>query len=403
MKRLLRHALAAILTLLVAATAPAQDKRYGPGVTDTEILVGQTMAYSGPASAYSVVGHAHAAFFQMINDRGGVNGRRIRLISLDDSMVPPRALEQVRRLVEQDKVAFTFGILGLSNMAVQMYLNQKKVPHLFPSVAGQRFHEPRKNPWTMGWVPSFEFEARVYAQYLLQQKPDARIAILYMNDDLGKEYVKGLKAGLGDRARTMVVAEATHELFDASVDSQVIQLKASGADTLFMFTIPKFGTQTIRRVHELGWKPLHFTGYPAASIGATLAPAGLDKSIGLITAYFGKDLFDPAYAKDADTLEFADWMRRYNKDADPVDGAYGYAWMQGHLLLEVLKRCGDDLTRENIMRQAASLRDVKLPLTLPGVVVNTSPEDYRPITQLRLLRFDGKRWNYFGPLVNERP
>lgn len=394
-----------LLTVALAVTAclaHADEKKYGPGVTDTEIKIGQTMAYSGPASAYSTVGKAHAAFFEMVNAKGGVNGRKLKLISLDDSMVPPRALEQVRKLVEQEQVAFTFGILGLSNMAVQMYLNQKKVPHLFPAVAGRRFHEPKKSPWTMGWVPSFEFEGRVYADYLLKNKPDAKIAILYMNDDLGKEYVKGLKLGLGDRAAKMVVAEATHELFDASVDSQIIQLKSSGADTLFMFTIPKFATQTIRRVHDLGWKPLHFTGYPAASIGMTLAPAGLEKSVGLITAFFGKDPMDPEYANDPDVKEFVEWMRTYNKDADPVDGAYGYAWMHGHLLLEVLKRCGNDLTRENIMRQAANLKDVRLPLTLPGIVIDTGPEDFRPITQLRLLRFDGKRWKYFGPMIDER-
>jgi branched-chain amino acid transport system substrate-binding protein len=394
-----------LLTVALAVTAclaHADEKKYGPGVTDTEIKIGQTMAYSGPASAYSTVGKAHAAFFEMVNAKGGVNGRKLRLISLDDSMVPPRALEQVRKLVEQEQVAFTFGILGLSNMAVQMYLNQKKVPHLFPAVAGRRFHEPKKSPWTMGWVPSFEFEGRVYADYLLKNKPDAKIAILYMNDDLGKEYVKGLKLGLGDRAGKMVVAEATHELFDASVDSQIIQLKSSGADTLFMFTIPKFATQTIRRVHDLGWKPLHFTGYPAASIGMTLAPAGLEKSVGLITAFFGKDPMDPEYANDPEVKEFVEWMRNYNKDADPVDGAYGYAWMHGHLLLEVLKRCGNDLTRENIMRQAANLKDVRLPLTLPGILISTGPDDFRPITQLRLLRFDGKRWNYFGPMIDER-
>lgn len=398
----MRSLLAAMALSAVALCTQAQDRKPSPGVTDTEIKIGQTMPYSGPASAYATVGRAHAAFFEMVNARGGVNGRKIKLISLDDSMVPPRALEQVRRLVEQEQVAFTFGILGLSNMAVQLYLNQKKVPHLFPAVAGRRFHEPKKAPWTMGWVPSFEFEGRVYAEYLLQNKPDARIAVLYMNDDLGKEYLKGLKLGLGDKAGRMIIAEATHELFDPSVDSQVIQLKASGADTLFMFTIPKFGTQTIRRVHELGWKPLHFTGYPAASIGATLAPAGLDKSVGLITAFFGKDPLDPEYVNDADVKEFVEWMRTYNKGADMIDGAYGYAYMQGHLLMEVLKRCGDDLSRENIMRQAANLKDVRLPLTLPGIVINTSPDDFRPVTQLRLLRFDGKRWNYFGPLVNER-
>lgn len=398
----MRNWLLMVTLLATACLAHADEKKYGPGVTDTEIKIGQTMAYSGPASAYSTVGKAHAAFFEMINAKGGVNGRKLKLVSLDDSMVPPRALEQVRKLVEQEQVAFTFGILGLSNMAVQMYLNQKKVPHLFPAVAGRRFHEPKKSPWTMGWVPSFEFEGRVYADYLLKNKPDAKIAILYMNDDLGKEYVKGLKLGLGDRAAKMVVAEATHELFDASVDSQIIQLKSSGADTLFMFTIPKFATQTIRRVHDLGWKPLHFTGYPAASIGMTLAPAGLEKSVGLITAFFGKDPMDPEYANDPEVKEFVEWMRTYNKDADPVDGAYGYAWMHGHLLLEVLKRCGNDLTRENIMRQAANLKDVRLPLTLPGIVINTGPDDFRPITQLRLLRFDGKRWKYFGPMIDER-
>ena len=400
MKRFLAACLGAVLC--ASGSAPADDKPYGPGVTDTEIKIGQTMPYSGPASAYATVGRAHLAYFDMINAKGGVNGRRIKLISLDDSMMPPRALEQVRKLVEQEQVLLTFGILGLSNMSVQMYLNQKKVPHLFPAVSGRRFHEPKKNPWTMGWVPSFEFEGRVYGEYLVRHKPDAKIAVLYMNDDLGKEYLKGLKAGLGERAAKMIVAEATHEMFDPTVDSQIITLKASGADTLFMFTLPKFGTQTLKRIHDLGWKPLHFTGYPSASIGATLAPAGLDKAVGLISAFFAKDPFDPEYANDADVKEFVEWRKTYVKDADPTDGAYAYAYMQSHLLVEVLKRCGDNLTRENVMRQAASLKDVKLPLTLPGIVVDTSPEDFRPIVQLRMLRFDGKRWNYFGPLVTER-
>jgi ABC-type branched-subunit amino acid transport system substrate-binding protein len=307
----------------------------------------------------------------------------------------------VRKLVEADQVFITFGILGVSNFAVQKYLNAKKVPHMFPSAASVRFHDPKASPWTMGWVPSFDFEARLYARYILANKPNARIAAIYLNDDVGKEYLRGFKEALGDKAARMIVAEASYQLSDATVDSQVLQLHASGADTLFTAAIPKFGSQVIRKVHDLGWRPLHLIGYPATSIAATLKPAGLEKSVGLITAYFGKDPLDPQYAEDNEVKEFGAWMKQYLPDADVNDGAYAYGYMQAALMVEVLERCGDKLTRENVMRQAAHLENVRIPRFLDGITVNTSPTDYRPIKQMRMLRFDGQRWNYFGPIRTE--
>lgn len=396
------HTLLAAFAML-SLSVSAQTKKYDPGVTDTEIKIGQTMPYSGAASAYATVGRAHTAYFEMINAQGGINGRKIKLISLDDAMTPPRAVEQVRKLVEDEQVFITFGILGISNFAVQKYLNAKKVPHLFPSAASLRFHDPKNYPWTMGWVPSFDFEGRLYARYILANKPDAKIAVIYLNDDLGKEYLRGFKEGLGDKAATMMVAEASFELTDATVDSQIVTLHASGADTLFTAAIPKFGSQTIRKVYDLGWKPLHIVIYPAASVGATLKPAGLDKSVGLLTSYFGKNLgaFDPQSSADPEVQEFLKWRAKYLPDADPSDGAYGYAYMQAALMVEVLKRCGDDLTRENVMRQAANLKNLRVPMFLDGITVNTSPTDFRPIKQMRMLRFDGQRWNYFGPIMTE--
>ena len=393
----------ALVALMLAAAPALADKKYGPGVTDTEIKIGQTMPYSGPASAYATVGRAHAAYFEMINAQGGINGRKIKLISLDDAMTPPKAVEQVRKLVEEEQVFITFGILGISNFAVQKYLNANKVPQLFPSAASLRFHDPKTYPWTMGWVPSFDFEARIYARYLLENRPNAKVAILYLNDDLGKEYVHGFKAGLGDKAAKMVVAEASYELTDSTVDSQIVQLQASGADTLFTAAIPKFGSQTIRKVYDLGWKPFLLITYPGASVAATLRPAGLEKAVGLVTAYFGKDLgaLDAQAATDPDVRDFLGWRKTYLPDADPADGAYGYAYMQAALMVEVLKRCGNDLTRENVMRQAANLHNVHIPMLLDGITVNTSPNDFRPIKQMRMLRFDGERWNYFGPMLTE--
>jgi ABC-type branched-subunit amino acid transport system substrate-binding protein len=270
------------------------------------------------------------------------------------------------------------------------------VPHLFPSAASLRFHDPKNYPWTMGWVPSFDFEGRLYGRYIVANKPNAKIAVIYLNDDLGKEYLRGFKQGLGEKASQMIVAEASYELTDATIDSQILQLHASGADTLFTAAIPKFGSQTIRKVYDLGWNP-------AASVGATLKPAGLEKSIGLLTSYFGKDLgtFDTQSSSDPEVQAFLDWRAKYLPNADPSDGAYGYAYMQAALLVEVLKRCGNELTRENVMRQAANLKNVRIPMLLDGITVNTSPTDFRPIKQMRMLRFDGQRWNYFGPIMTE--
>jgi branched-chain amino acid transport system substrate-binding protein len=389
-----------LLTTLTC-TASAADGQ-GPGVTETEITIGQTMPYSGPASAYSAVGRAHRAFFDKINHEGGINGRRIRLISLDDAMSPPRTVEQVRKLVEEEQVLLIFGLLGSGNHAVQKYLNARNIPHLFPSAASQKFHDPKNYPWTMGWVPSFAFEGHIYAKYILKNFSNAKIAVLYQNDEMGREYLRGLKEGLGPAASRMLVGVSSYEITDASIDSQIIELHATGADTLFSAVVtPKFGSQAIRKVHGLGWRPMHFIAYPAASVGATLSPAGLDKSVGLFSSYFARDVSDPQNAADPEFQSWRAWFDSYVKTGDPSDGSYGYGYMQAYLLAQVLRQCGEDLTRENVMRQAANLRNVRLPLVVPGVVVNTSPSDYRPIESLQMFRFNGKKWEALGPLMGE--
>ena len=373
------------------------QKRYGPGVTDTEIKIGQTIPYSGPVSATGMVGKAHTAYFDMINERGGVNGRKIRLISLDDGYNPAKTVEQTRKLVEQEEVLFIFGSLGTaSNSAIKKYLNGKQVPHLFITVLGTKFNDPAHFPWTMPFQPSPQVEVQAFLLHLLREQPDARIAVLYQNDDFGKDYLRATRELLGDKAARMIVAEASYEVTDPSVDSQIASLKASGADILLIATTPKFGAFAIRKISDIAWHPMRFIAYPSTSIGATLTPAGLGKSAGLFSAAFLKDPTDPVWQQDAGVTEWFAWMKRYHPGGDVADAFNVLGYSGAQLLVEVLRRCGDDLTRENVMKQATSLKDVDLTMLLPGIKINTGPTDYQPIRQAQLQRFDGNRWVKVG-------
>ena len=390
---------ACVLALALAAPAHAQ-KKYGPGASDTEIKLGQTMPYSGPASAYGAIGKAELAYFQMVNEQGGVNGRKVNLISLDDAYSPPRAVEQTRKLVEQDQVLALFQPLGTpTNSAIHKYVNARKVPHLFLATGATKWGDPKNFPWTIGFQPSYQIESKIYARYLLKNKPDAKIAVLYQNDDYGKDYLKGLYDGLGAKAKSMIVAEASYEVTDPTVDSQVVTLKSSGADTMFTIATPKFAAQTIRKMAEIGWKPLHLLNNVASSVGAVLTPAGLDKSVGLITALYMKDPTDPQWAKDPGMQRWREFMAKYMPGADTSDFNYVYGYGAAQLMTIVLKNAGDDLTRENLLKQATSLKDVTLDVTLPGIKYNTGPDDYFLVEQLQLARFDGKRWVLFGEVI----
>jgi ABC-type branched-subunit amino acid transport system substrate-binding protein len=385
---------------LCAAEPAAAQKKYDVGVTDTEIKIGQTMPYSGPASAYATIGRAEAAYFQMINEQGGVNGRKINMLSLDDGYSPPKTVEQIRRLVEQDQVLLIFQSLGTpSNTAIQKYLNAQKVPQLFAATGATKWGDPKNFPWTMGWQPSYHAEAVIYAKYIMQNKPAAKIAVLYQNDDYGKDYLNHLRLGLGAKV-SMIVKEASYEVTDPSVDSQIVALQASGADTLFVFATPKFAAQAIRKTYDIGWKPLEFVNTVSSSVAAVLQPAGLDKSIGIITAQYMKDPTDPQWSKEKSFLDWVEWMKKYYPQGDLADILNVYGYSAAQTLVHVLKQCGDDVTRENIMRQAASIKNLELPLLLPGMRINTGPADFYPIEQMQLGRFDGKRWVLFGELIN---
>ncbi len=392
-------ALAGAAVLLCAPGAVAQ-KKYGPGVTDTEIKLGQTMPYSGPASAYAAIGKTEVAYFQMINDQGGINGRKINLVSLDDGYSPPRAVEQVRRLVEEEQVLALFQTLGTpTNTAFHKYINAKKVPHLFVATGATKWGDPKNFPWTMGWQPTYQTESRIYARYILAHKPNAKVAILYQNDDYGKDYLKGFKDGLGDKAASLIVAEVSYEVTDPTVDSQIVTLKASGADTFFNITTPKFAAQAIRKTFDMGWKPLHFLNNVSSSVGATLAPAGLDKSVNIITAQYMKDATDPQWNKDPAMQRWREFMKKYMPGADHSDIAHVYGYAAAQLMGHVIKQCGDDLSRENLLKQAASVKSFDTDGLLPGIKINTSPTDYYPIEQVQLQQFDGKRWVLFGPVM----
>jgi branched-chain amino acid transport system substrate-binding protein len=385
---------------LICIGASAAEKKYDTGASDSEIKIGQTMPYSGPLSAYATIGKAEAAYVKKINAAGGVNGRKINLISLDDGYTPPRAVEQVRKLVEQEEVLFLWQNLGTpTNTAFQKYVNAKKIPHLFLATGATKWGDPKQFPWTIGGQPAYQTEAKIYAKYLLKTKPEAKIAVLYQNDDYGKDYLIGLKDGLGDKAKSMIVAEASYEPTDPTVDSQIVTLKGSGADTMFTFATPKAAAQTIRKIYDVGWKPLHFLNNVASSVAATLQPAGLEKSVGLITAQYVKDVHDPQWAGNKDVQDFLEFMKKDFPDGDPKDFLNAYGYMQAHLLVHLLKACGDTLTRDNVLKQAISIKNLELPLLLPGVKINTGATDYYPIEQLQLQRFDGKEWKLFGELM----
>jgi ABC-type branched-subunit amino acid transport system substrate-binding protein len=395
-------ALAAAACLLsISGTALAQ-KKYGPGVTDSEIKIGSTNPYSGPASAYGTIGRAEAAYFKMVNDQGGINGRKINFISLDDGYSPPRTVEQIRKLVEVEQVLLLAGTLGTpTNTAIHKYVNAKKVPHIFVNTGAVKWGDPKNFPWTMGFNLNYGAEGDIYANYLLKNKPDAKIAILYQNDDYGKDYVKGLKDGLGDKAKKMIVAEVSYEVTDPTVDSQIVTLQASGADTFYNVTTPKFAAQAIRKAYDIGWRPLHILNNVSASVGAVLTPAGLDKSVGLITALYWVDPADPQWKNDPAFKEYKAWFEKYYPEGDIRDvfNVSGYLIAKG--VVQVLKACGDDLSRENVMKQMTSIRDLQMPMMLPGIKWNTGPDDYFLIESGQLARFDGKEWKLFGGIIGK--
>jgi branched-chain amino acid transport system substrate-binding protein len=392
-------ALAAISVLALPSIALAKDK-YGPGVNDTQIKIGNIMPYSGPASAYGVIGKAEAAYFQKINDDGGINGRKIDFISYDDAYSPPKAVEQARRLVESDGVLLIFNPLGTpSNSAIQRYMNHQKAPQLFVATGATKWADPRKYPWTMGWQPSYQTEGRIYAKYLLQNRPGARIAVLYQNDDYGKDYLKGLMDGLGANSK-MVVAQESYDVSEPTIDTHIVNLKASQADVLVDFATPKFAAQSIKKVHELGWKPLLIVNNVSASVGGVLKPAGFDAAQGVISAAYLKDASDPAWKNDAGMKEWTAFMDKYLPDADKSDSSNVVGYSVARTLVSVLRKCGNDLSRANVMKQAANIHDFDPGLLLPGIKINTSANDFAPIEQLQLMQFKGETWERFGPVIS---
>jgi branched-chain amino acid transport system substrate-binding protein len=389
----------AALTLTFAATPALAQKQYGPGATDTEIKIGTTTPYSGPASAYSAGAVSATAYFTMINEQGGVNGRKINFISLDDAYSPPKTVEQIRRLIESDEVLFLVNPVGTAtNMAVVKYINQKKVPHLFIGTGATVFNDPEHYPWTMSWTPHYASEGEIYAKYILSVKPDAKIGILSQNDDLGRDYILGFRRGLGDKAPTMIVSSLTYNTSDPTVDSQVVSLKASGADMFLIASVPKFAAQAIRKAYDINWHPQEFVVSVGSSIAGAIRPAGFEAAKGIISAAYQKDPADPQWKDDPTMKAWNVWMDKYNPRVDKSDyyGPYGYNI--GFAVVQLLKQCGDNLTRENIMKQASHL-DMELPLLLPGIRLKTTPSDLRPIKQMRLVRFDGERYELFGDVL----
>jgi branched-chain amino acid transport system substrate-binding protein len=395
-KRQFNIAIAAVAASLVAAPALAQ-KKYDTGATDTEIKIGNIMPYSGPASAYGTIGKAASAYFDKINAEGGINGRKIKFISLDDGYSPPKTVEQARKLVEEEEVLFVFQSLGTpTNSAIHKYMNQKKVPQLFVATGATKWGDPKNFPWTMGWQPNYQAEGKIYALHLLDTKPTGKIAILYQNDDYGKDYVHGFEEGLGDKAKSMIVAKVSYEVTDPTIDSQMVTLKASGADVFFNVTTPKFAAQAIKKAAEIGWKPLHYLNNVSASVGSVLVPAGLENAVDILTTQYMKDPTDPQWANDPGFLEFKAFMEKYYPAGNLIDGSNLTGYNGAMTLVQVLKQCGDNLTRANIMKQAASLNIESLPMLLPGVNIKTAADDFFPIEREQLVKFDGKKWVRFG-------
>ena len=398
--RLAAFSAAAVVLAATSSSALAQ-KKYDIGATDTEIKIGNIMPYSGPASAYGVIGRTEAAYFKMINDAGGINGRKINFISYDDAYSPPKAVEQARKLVESDEVLLIFNSLGTpSNSAIHQYMNSKKAPQLFVATGATKWNDPKNFPWTMGWQPSYQSETQIYAKYLLQNKPDAKIAVLYQNDDYGKDYLKGLTDGLGAKAASMIVAKESFETSEPTIDGHIVKLKSSGADVFIDIATPKFAAQAIKKVAEIEWKPLHFLNNVSASVGSVIKPAGFANAQNIISAAYLKDASDPQWNNDPGMKGFYAFLAKDFPEGDRLDQStvVGYGFSQ--TLVQVLKQCGDNLTRENIMKQAANLKDFRTEVMLPGIKINTSATDFAPISQLQLMRFQGQRWELFGDVIS---
>jgi len=392
---------AALAVAALASSGALAQKKYDTGATDTEIKIGNIMPYSGPASAYGVIGKTEQAYFNKINAEGGINGRKINFVSYDDGYSPPKTVEQARKLVESDEVLFVFNPLGTPpNSAIQKYMNSKKVPQLFVATGATKWNDPKEFPWTMGWQPNYQSESRIYAKYILKNMPNAKIAILFQNDDYGKDYVKGLKDGLGAKAASMIIAEESYETTEPTIDSHIVKLKSTGADVFFNVTTPKFAAQAIKKNAEVEWKPVHFLNNVSASIGSVMKPAGFDASQNIISSTYLKDASDPQWKDDRGMKAFDEFLAKYFPEGNRIDAnlIYGYTVAQG--LVHVLKACGDDLTRANIMKQAASIKGLELGLLIPGIKVNTSASNFAPIAQLQLMKFKGEKWDMFGEIIS---
>jgi len=398
--RNIRVAALAVAVVAVSAGTALAQKKYDTGASDTEIKVGNIMPYSGPVSAFGVIGKTEAAYFRKVNDEGGINGRKISFISYDDAYSPPKAVEQARKLVESDEVLLIFNSLGTpSNSAIHKYMNEKKVPQLFVASGASKWNDAKNFPWTMGWQPSYQSEAHIYGKYLLKEKPGAKIAVLYQNDDFGKDYLKGLKNALGEKA-SMIVAEDSYETSEPSIDDHVVRLKESGADVFVSVTTPKFAAQAIKKRAEIDWKPLQIVANVSASVGAVMMPAGFENAQGVLSAAYDKDGADPQWDDDPGMKKFFDFLRKYYPDGNRLDAATAFGYGAAQTLVQVLRQCGDDLTRANVMKQAANLQDFAPDTLLPGITINTSPTDFAPIDQLQLMRFKGQRWELFGDIMS---
>jgi branched-chain amino acid transport system substrate-binding protein len=391
---------AAALAVAVTGGSALAQKKYDTGATDTEIKIGNIMPYSGPASAYGVIGKTIEAYFKKVNAEGGVNGRKINFVSYDDGYSPPKAVEQVRKLVESDEVLLVFNPLGTpSNTAIQKYLNGKKVPQLFVATGATKWNDPKGFPWTMGWQPNYQTEGQIYAKYILKEKPNAKIAVLFQNDDYGKDYLKGLKDGLGAKAN-MIVAESSYEVSEPTIDSHIVKLKSSGADVFFNIATPKFAAQAIKKMAEVEWKPLHFLNNVSSSIGSVIKPAGFEAAQGIISANYGKDTSDPQWKDDPGMKRFDEFLAKYYPDANRIDASVMYGYNVSQTLVQTLKQAGDNLTRENVMKEAANLKNLELDGLLPGVKINTGPSDFAPISSMQLMRFKGEAWERFGEVLS---
>src|ERR1700712_3891103 len=392
---------AAFVVFAAASSGALAQKKYDTGATDTEIKIGNIMPYSGPASAYGVIGKTEEAYFKKINAAGGINGRKINFISYDDGYSPPKTVEQARKLVESDEVLFIFNSLGTPpNSAIHKYMNSKKVPQLFVATGATKWNDPKDFPWTMGWQPNYQSETQIYAKYILKNMPNARITVLYQNDDYGKDYLKGLKDGLGARAASMIVAEESFETSDPPIDGHIVKLKSSNAEIFVNISTPKFAAQAIKKLAEIQWKPTHFLNNVSASVGSVIKPAGYENSQGIISAAYLKDASDPQWDNDAGMKEFYAFLAKDFPEGDRLDGSVVVGYGVSQTLVQVLKQCGDNLTRENVMKQAASLKDFRTEVLLPGIKINTGPDDFAPISSLQLMKFKGEKWELFGDIIS---